>query len=59
MRRGDSIARRLLWSIAILVPLIGPLAYAAAYRPPTSQDGGYLHDAHGAAMGAGLIGGGQ
>ena len=34
-RPARSVGQRLFWSVACLVPLVGPLAYGALYRPPS------------------------
>jgi hypothetical protein len=40
-RRGkDPVGRRILWSLIILVPGLGPLLYGGMYQPPSVQSPG-------------------
>lgn len=36
-RRKDRLIVRLVWSLLLLVPILGPLFYAGFYRPPPVQ----------------------
>ena len=36
--REGSIVRKAAWSVALLVPVLGPLFYAGLYRLPSKQD---------------------
>jgi bacteriorhodopsin len=33
-RRRDGVLRRLVWSVLVMIPLVGPLLYGALYEPP-------------------------
>jgi hypothetical protein len=37
LRRPGSIWRRVFWSIALWVPLLGPMFYATVYRIPSKK----------------------
>jgi hypothetical protein len=41
-RRRDSALRKILWSIMLLVPLLGWLFYAAFYHAPEPGPGGHV-----------------
>ena len=55
LRPRDSIARKIVWTLILLVPLVGWLFYGAFYRPPTYAHGGHVE--HGQAAESGVDGG--
>ena len=47
--KAGSVLRKALWSVALLVPVIGPVFYAGVYRVPSKQPEllrGVAEDAH-------------
>lgn len=38
VRARGSVAKKLLWTPVVLVPVIGPLFYGAIYEAPSEQD---------------------
>jgi hypothetical protein len=47
----DSIARKIVWTLVLFVPLLGWIFYGAFYRPPAYAPGGHVEYGQAASSG--------